>query len=420
MSKQHLPRYNGNFELDQKGKTFVMPSGELSSFDDLVILDTSIDTVRQLYKGTPDEALLNDLSERLEDSPGKAQYHWFGRPWLLRRGGKSGFAYLLQNVSDGLVVLIKNNHIKADQEGSHVKIELSPKVIRDQYPESLQIMMDDIAREACTDEPTPNGCAIHLACDLQGWTPPANLAESLTCRSHKVYDRNGFSDLSVTTGEVAAIYGRGQSYTFGSASSLQFAIYNKSKEIYAHDKADFFLPIWREKVAEDLTTKLYNEDAPVWRCEARFSHTVINQFADYNQVNLKSFEAVTAYLGNIWRYALQNFRLDCSRDYVHPLWTLLEQDAEFYPPSPSFTEKRMYKRPGIGNEKNVALALGNLLSIYARNNISARQAWKCLKKSGMWADLMGYCKQRKVSKDELFEVIEQGLKERRLASKVAA
>lgn len=147
---------------------------------------------------------------------------------------------------------------------------------------------------------------------------------------------------------------------------------------------------------------------------------MINQFADYNQVNLKSFESTVAYLGNLWRYALQNFRLDCSRHHVHPLWTILEHDAEFYPPSPSFTEKRMYKRPGIGNEKNVALALGNLLSIYARNNISARQAWKCLKKSGMWADLMGYCKQRKVSKDGMFEIIEQGLMERRLTSKVAA
>ncbi|GGO85214.1 hypothetical protein GCM10011348_33250 [Marinobacterium nitratireducens] len=36
------------------------------------------------------------------------------------------------------------------------------------------------------------------------------------------------------------------------------------------------------------------------------------------------------------------------------------------------------------------------------------------------ADFMGYCNQRKVTKDELFEIIEQGLKERRLASKVAA
>ncbi|MFC6669691.1 hypothetical protein [Marinobacterium aestuariivivens] len=149
-----------------------MPSGELASFEDLVILDTSIDTVRQLYKGTPDEALLNDLSETLENAPGKAIYHWIGKPWLLRRGGKSGFAYLLQNVEDGLVVLIKNNHIKPDQEGTHVKIELSPKVIRDQYPEALQIMLDDIARAACSDDPQPNGCAVHLACDLQGWTPP--------------------------------------------------------------------------------------------------------------------------------------------------------------------------------------------------------------------------------------------------------
>lgn len=96
------------------------------------------------------------------------------------------------------------------------------------------------------------------------------------------------------------------------------------------------------------------------------------------------------------------------------------QDAEWWPPSKSFVAKRQYKRPREGNKRNVALALGNLLSIYARNNMSARKAWSCLKKSGMWADLLSYMKVRKLSRGDLYQIIETGLLERRLTSKIAA
>jgi hypothetical protein len=119
-------------------------------------------------------------------------------------------------------------------------------------------------------------------------------------------------------------------------------------------------------------------------------------------------------------YGLDRFRLDFNRRYLDPFWTVLLQDTEWCKPADDFIAKRKYKTAGIGNERNVALALGNLLSIYARNNISARKAWSCLKKSGLWSDLMGYIRARDLTKADLFDMIERGMLERRLTSKVAA
>lgn len=419
MNKESLTRYNPLFEPSTDGSHFVTPHGEMIDLSGVRILDTSIDTVRQLYNGMLDHDLLDQLDERLE-SEFKPVIEYQGHLWRLRRGGKAGFRFLLQNAEFGVVILIKNSHTTADRAGSHCKVEVSPKLIRDQSPDVLQHQMDELAAGWFVTPPSPCGVAIHLATDWQGWVPPSDFVDRLTCRSQRVNDRNGFQSLEVTTGEVASIYGRGQSYTFGTVSSLQAALYNKSREIVAHDKIDYFHGIWSRQADHDLTTPAWNPDQDVWRLEFRFSQTVLRQFADYNQVSLSTYESVTDYLSHLWAYGLDRFRLDADRRFVDPFWTVLHEDTQWGKPASNFVAKRKYKTAGIGNERNVALALGNLISIYARNNISARKAWSCLKKSGLWRDLMGYIKARDLTKSDLFDLIERGLLERRLTSKVAA
>jgi len=419
MSKENLTRYSADFDADPKGKHFITPNMELMDLSNLRILDSSIDTVRQLYQGLLNEEWIGRLDERLElERQPVVEYQ--GHLWRLRRGGKAGFKFLLQNAEFGVVILLKNSHTSVESIGTHCKIELSPKLIRDQYPEAIQHLMDDLADGFFADNAKPCGVAVHIATDFQGWAPETDFVDSFTCKSQRVNDRQGFTSLEVTTGEVVSIYGRGQSYTFGSVSSLQFALYNKTKEIAAHDKIDYFEGIWRNAPGEDLLDKPWNPSEAVWRAELRFSQAVIRQFAEFNQLKLNTYQAVVEYLPNLWRYGLDRFRLDLNRRYVHPVWTILAEDAHWAPPSPQFIPRRQYKRPGVGNERNVALALGNLLSIYARNNLTARRAWRCLKSSGMWADLIAYTKARRISQGELFDLIDKGLQERRLTSKVAA
>lgn len=423
MKKESLTRYDQNYEQASDGRFFATPNFEFIDLSGVTILDCSVDTVRQLYNGMLNHDLLNDLEERLE-AEHRPVIEYKGHLWRLRRGGKAGFKFLLQNTEFGVVILLKNNHTTADRAGSHCKIEVSPKLIRDQSPDVLQHQMDDLAAGWFVVEPSPCGVAIHLATDWQGWVPPSDFVDRLTCRSQRVNDRNGFQSLEVTTGEVASIYGRGQSYTFGTVSSLQAALYNKSKEIIAHDKIDYFHGIWERKLGHDWEP-LWNPDLDVWRLEFRFSQTVLRQFAEYNttqdkKCNMSTYEAASEYLSNLWAYALDRFRLDFNRTYVDPFWTVLNEDTEWCKPASDFIPKRQYKTAGVGNERNVALALGNLLSIYARNNLSARKAWSCLKKSGLWRDLMGYIKARDITRSDLYDLIERGLLERRLTSKVAA
>lgn len=418
MNKKQLTPYNTNFEEDSEGQVFIAPSGEIMDYTEFTILDTSIDTVRQLYNGKLKEDWMEYLNDRLENEHNPV-VEYQGHMWSLRRGGKAGFKYLLQNASFGVVILLKSNYVSVEQQGTHCKIELSPKLVRDQSPDVTQAMMDELASSFFALAPNPSGVAIHIATDFMGWEPPVDFSQNLTCRSQRINDRNGINELAITTGEVCSVYGRGQSYTYGTVGSLQAALYNKSIEIYRHDKADHFEDIWRRKVDPDTLEPLWNPDKTVRRLEMRFSQTVIRQFADFNHLHLMTFESVVPYLQNLWNYALDRFRFDLDKTYVHPIWSLLER-ARFCAPAADFIAKRQYKRPGIGNERNVSLALGNLLSIYARNHMTARQAWRCLKKSGMWCDLTSYIQARGLTKADLFEAIRQGLLDRSLTSKVAA
>jgi len=105
---------------------------------------------------------------------------------------------------------------------------------------------------------------------------------------------------------------------------------------------------------------------------------------------------------------------------IHPIWTKLRDDIGFGYSAPDLLYKRAKKESGCGNEKNVSLAFGNLLSIYARNRFNARQAWDCLKKSGLWEDLCNYYRRREIYENELFQLVQDGLTKRRLLTKVAA
>ncbi|TDT43593.1 hypothetical protein DES49_1416 [Halospina denitrificans] len=67
----------------------------------------------------------------------------------------------------------------------------------------------------------------------------------------------------------------------------------------------------------------------------------------------------------------------------------------------------------------IALAFGNLLSIYARNRFSPQQVWHCLKKSGLWDDLTQYYRRRDMTSDMLYELVRDGLLQRRLQGKVS-
>ncbi|WP_261843505.1 hypothetical protein [Aliamphritea ceti] len=418
MSKQHFQRFDENFAETNTGRQFIDSPGHVD-LESMNILYSSVDTVRQLYKLRLKESIIDDLGLALEGIPGgKVVYTFGGYQWMLRRGGASGYQFSLQNAELGIVLLLKSRYAKLEASGTHLKIEVSPKMIFDNTPEDLQIVLNSYADMLSVDSLySPAGVAIHLACDHQGWQPAKDFVSSITCRSRRVSDRSGISELTLDT-DICTVYGAGQSYLFGSASTLQFALYNKSKEAHYSDKLDYFKGRWNTKT-KDFLEPLYNPEETVWRAEIRFSHSVIHQFALANQTTINTYEDVIKHLGGLWTYGLNNFRYDYNSRFIHPVWTVLMTEAGFDQFETGFEYRREYKKPGVGNERNVTIALGNLLSVYARNKFPAHYALKCIKRSGLYLDLMGYFRSRGLDRSDLLKYIEESLIQRRLASKVA-
>lgn len=432
MSKKHFKRYDKLFNESPLGRNFEHPIDGFLDLSSIKILYSSVDTVKQLYKLHLDSELIDSLQDTLENTVSRViTYKFAGYEWLLRRGGASGYQYNLQNSELGLVLLIKSRYAKLDCDGTHLKIEVSPKLITEHSVSSLQLLLDNIADlVALKGNYTSSGCAVHLALDFQGWEPPKSFNNLVTCRSRRITDRHGISELTLDN-DICSVHGKGQSYLFGSAATVQMAVYNKSLEARASDKLDYMEQCWSSKRL-DFDTTVYDPEMPVWRIEIRYSHSVINQFSDMNiqppssekdpidTSRLTSFESLAPHLGGLWEYGLNNFRYDHNTKYIHPAWSVFMTESDFNQYETGFSYKRKYKTAGIGNEKNIAIALGNMLSIFARNKINSVKAYAFLKKSGIWSDIVHYFRVRGMNKADIKLFIEDGLLKRRLSSKVSA
>jgi len=241
---------------------------------------------------------------------------------------------------------------------------------------------------------------------------------------------DGIDDLEFAHNTIATTYGRGETYMFGTAGALQCCIYNKTLEAKHRDKMHFWEGIWQNAVDDDLNGT-YNPEETVWRIELRFHQSVLREFAQGIPCNVDTGEVlddshgfnrfidVVPHLSGLWRTAMQSYRLDARRNLIDPAWQVMQEDARFYCHEPGFMYKRARKEPGLGNEKNVTLAFGNLISIYARQGFRTHQAIRYLQRSGMWEDLAEYYRRRGVDSGQFRQIVEQKLIERRLVGKAA-
>ena len=85
--------------------------------------------------------------------------------------------------------------------------------------------MDSLAAAVMT-HCEPNQCAVHIALDVQGWTPKENIVDRMYCRSNRVRQISGIDRIEFNGN--ASVYGRGETYMFGSPTGIQLAVYNKS------------------------------------------------------------------------------------------------------------------------------------------------------------------------------------------------
>jgi hypothetical protein len=380
------------------------------------LLHCGVDTVRQLYRG-----MIRPEIMALFDKPGTL-VDFAGQRWHSGRVGKdSGYQYKLQNADLGIILLVKNFNAKLDNIGPHLKIEVSPHAIDSLSPERLQERMDYYADHILTHVER-NQCAVHLALDLQGWTPPADLMARMHCRSRAARDISGIKEIQWTL--ESATYGKGQSFLFGSAGGVQLGIYNKTLQARACDKLDYWEGVWRRRDSFDEgDTENYNPNQDVWRVELRYHHSVIQQFA-CGSVDLltgqplesNSYAAFAPHLDGLWRYGLRQFKLLARPGYFEPIWTLIRDDVRVDLPVDSLVDKtdyrRHYKTSRGFSGKNVELFLGNFVSLLARERVGARKAFHTLKDWDCWPVIRDHYAAKGMDEDKLYRHIKGILEER--------
>lgn len=382
------------------------------------LLGCRVDTVRQLYRGVPDPAVL-----ALFDQVGIVQFGGF--EWHAGRVSRdSGYQYKLQNADLGLILLIKAFNSKPDSFGPHLKIEVSPHAIQSMPPAVLQEHMDRLAGLALS-RMERNQCAVHLALDFQGWTPPSDLANSLHCRARMRRDMSGIRRVHYD-GEAVS-YGRGQSFLFGSPSSIQFAVYNKTLQARSVDKLDYWQNEWRklDNPFDAACPFNYDPEQPVWRAELRFHHSVIEQFAQGSVdrrtgavIDNRTYAELAPHLNGLWAYGLQAFSLLASPGVYHAFWSLMRRDVHVQVPVDSLVDhseyKRYYKSAKGFSGKNVELFLGNFVSLAARQMVGAKRAFEALKAWDCWPVIRDHYAAKGKSEHDIYKHVLALIKDRNI------
>jgi len=403
---------------DSTGKLFMSNFGTID-LSNVEIVGSSIDTIRQLFYGSPK---LDTVSQFEQFESGEIVQFCHGQDWHFTTMGKvARYRYKLQNNDLGIVILFGSYYQKLDQEGQHLKIELSPKFISQRDPIAIWDALHSPVvglSQFFIDNPKPKGVSVHMAADWQGYQLPENFISDFVTRSTTIKTYDGISELDLSgISEATVSYGKRlglRNYMIGKASGLQSVVYNKSVEIVKSDKKDYFHHEWGVK-----SEGLHNPDLPVYRLENRFHHSVIREIGHFLDVELESFEQVVPYLTDIWRYGLHRNRFDISKSHIHPFWQLLYEDVQFFLPSESRIISRKKKESVDPIAKNIALIIGNFISIQARYGVSAKRVMAQIKMLPFYPRIVDYYKFRGMCESDLFEAIERGLSLRRLIGKAA-
>ncbi|RIA36190.1 hypothetical protein DFO61_0652 [Ectopseudomonas oleovorans] len=417
MAVKDLLRVDREFKKSPTGRLFFdSMTARITDLSNVRILACSVDTVRQLYRG-----LIRPEIMCLFEKPGTI-VDFAGQRWHSGRVSKdSGYQYKLQNADLGIILLVKNFNAKLENIGPHLKIEVSPHAIDTFSPERLQERLDYYASHVLTNIER-NQCAVHLALDLQGWHPPADLVARMHCRARAARDISGIKEIQWTL--ESATYGKGQSYLFGSAGGVQLGIYNKTEQARATDKLDYWEGVWKRRDSFDETDPdNYNPEQDVWRVELRYHHSVIQQFASGSvdlhtgaAIETNSYAAFAPHLDGLWRYGLRQFKLLARPGYFEPIWTLIRDDVRVDLPVDSLVDeteyKRQYKTSRGFSGKNVELFLGNFVSLLARERVGARKAFYRLKDWECWPVIRDHYAAKGMDEDGLYKHIKGILEER--------
>lgn len=391
---------------DSSGRLFLSSTGKSFDMSGVELLHFGIDTVRQLYKGTFTAETLGQLQATLELPSDTFTLN--GQRFHLSKMGKvSGYRYKLQNNELGLVLLVGSYYAKANTEGAHLKIEASPHLIKSMTTNRLDRFLSQFA-DLLLKDAKPSGVALHFSVDFQGWEPERDFLERFVTRSRSFRDYFGLDECKFNFSDVATSYGKGESFTFGKADSLQTCLYRKDKEAIKRDKIDYWRGVWGAA---------YNPSLPVWRLEVRFHHTVLLDLGRDLSAVFLTLPDVEPYIDDVWHYALTNNRLELKKNNMAPIWQILRDDVLISPP---LKKLRRVKKTSAGNVGfNIANSLGNLLSIYSREKKPFKAFWSAVKQLHIWELIKSYYWSRGMSEAAIYNHLQKAFFQRKLLGNAA-
>lgn len=355
------------------------------------VLHTGVDTVKEIYNCLLRPEIMMNI-EHCYDSEFDSIINLGDYSFLISKSSKkTGFQWILRNNDIGIVVLLKNFYVDGDINGSHVKVEGSPHLVASMRPAAYSEFTAKIASLVAT-QIKPAGVAVHLAVDIKGWKPEEDFEYKLVTRSKRRMSFAGISNVEFNMSEVAAIYGNRETYTFGSASSVQMCVYDKVAEAIKSDKIDFWEKVWRTvPSAECVLEPEYQDGDTVTRVEYRFHHSVVQQFGHGTGFEANSFEEISEHLNGLFHYGLNNFRYHHSTSYIHPVWQILQEDVLFFNEPLELVYRRAQKQADNRTTKRrIAIWLGNTIRLHARKGLKSSFIVRSILQSNLEDELCHY------------------------------
>lgn len=433
MYEQKLWERNGKIFSAQIGKS--VTDKEVVDLTSINLLHKGVDTIKQLYKGQVTYSVYLGIKHSYDNDFG-AIIDINGIPFKLG-SGKGGYRYILKNNDYGMTILYGttyHNDIEVDGNiHSNLKIELSPQFIYERNAENIQKELDAIAGSLLDEGYERHRVGGHLCVDLQGWKIPKDWDERFIHSARRLHEASTSVKTFIADSTfIKTMYGDDAeegTVTYGKASSMiQFTHYNKTNAANDQDTINFWQQVWLETSTE-LGQPDYDFEKSVRRFEVRLHHNLIKQFSDglecnrgltdeqqkNNKTQINSVVEFYKYLNQLWDYALINFRLQYNSKRLDPFWQLLKEDVKFNDYEPHLLYKRAYKTKLAGNaEANVKLAMGNLISIYARESNTAKAVVKKFKRADIWKYITEYYGAMGKYEDDIFKLIESKLLDRKL------
>ncbi len=187
-------------EQDPFGKLLISSLGQ-REMHNLRMLNAGVDTVRQLYQGKPQLPQFDKIITVYQEGKG-ATMRLFEQEWSVGAGAAgSGFRYRLQNNELGVIVFFQARHVKTENIGTHLKIELSPHFIQERSPQQCQKFMDMIAASMLT-QVEPVGTATKCTSGKASGKTPSMTTSTASTTLRKPSGGSNYGSTSPSSGNT--------------------------------------------------------------------------------------------------------------------------------------------------------------------------------------------------------------------------